>query len=62
MPRTVRPRFEPDIDDSNDPKTERDRLYAELRTIADLCQKLSDRTRRVAIRRPTLPVGPPVAE
>jgi hypothetical protein len=54
LPRAVGPRFEPaDVDDA---KIERDKIYAELRIVADLAQKLSDSTNRAAVRLATLPV------
>jgi hypothetical protein len=56
MPRVVRPRFEPNAADVNDPRIQRDKLYAELRVIGEQCQRLSDRVTKAATRLAVLPV------
>jgi hypothetical protein len=53
--RAIRPRYEPDLDD--DPTIMRDRIFAELRVVADLAQRISDRVNRAAVRLATLPVA-----
>ena len=39
--RIARPRYEPDPNGINDPLILRDRLYAELRSVSEQCQKLA---------------------
>ena len=47
----------PDLDDISDPVILRNKIYAEMRNVADLAQKQSDRVNRAAIRLATLPVA-----
>jgi hypothetical protein len=64
--RIARPRFEANDETIDDPLIVRDRLFAELRSVSEQCQKLAHRANRAAVRLATLPVavnnvdGPPV--
>lgn len=53
MPRAVRPYEKPKPDD---PATQRDAIYAEMRNISEQAEKLADRARIAAAKLAELPV------